>query len=156
MADFERELSKLLEKEQTVLENLDKVAGEKSSVLAGGDIDALAKLLDVEQPLAMQCQSIETKRIDLLRKNKMLGKTLREICVTADPEYKDVLQSELNHLTEVTRKLKEKNDINNELTKSRLEFYGKMRSVLTKPVYGYDKEPAVEVDTDMSIIDRKI
>lgn len=156
MSDFERELTKLLDKECTLLSNLEKCASQKSDILAGGDIDALAKLLDKEQPMALQCKNIETKRIDLLRKNKKFGKTLREICAEADPDSKPMLQSQLDTLTEVTSKLKQKNDLNNELTKSRLEFYGKMRTVLTKPVYGYDKEPDSKAQPNLSIIDRKI
>lgn len=156
MSDFENELTKILEKEYSVLKTLDSCAKEKSEILANGDVDALSSMLAKEQPLAMQCKVLETKRTELLRKNKMFGKTLKEIMETSSPDYKVILKKQLDDLTNITKNLKEKNDLNNELTQSRLEFYGKMRSVLTKPAYGYNKKSGKQGETELSMIDRKI
>lgn len=156
MVTWEQELAQLLEKEKMLFDNLENCSRQKTDILANGDVDGLNKMVNKEQPLSLQCQAAETKRFALLKKYGLSDKTLREICQMADSEYKSILETELESLCVITKKLKKRNTLNNELTKSRLEFYGKMRVLLTKPVYGYDGLASQKSHEGMSIIDRKV
>lgn len=156
MSDFENELIKILDKEYSILCELEDCATEKSSILAKGDIDALSKMITREQPLSMQCKVLEAKRINLLRKNNLSGKTLTDILDICSDDCESIFEEQLESLIDVIKSLKEKNSLNNDLTQSRLEFYGRMRSALTKPVYGYDKKSTEQDNSDLSMIDRKI
>lgn len=156
MVTWERELAYLLEKESTLLNSLEECSEQKTGMLANGDVDALSKAVSKEQTLSLRFQAMETQRAALLKKYHMENKTLRESCRFADKEYKDVLESELESLCVVAKKLKKTNAFNNELTKSRLEFYGKVRAAITKPVYGYDGAASQKSQGSSSLIDRKI
>jgi flagellar biosynthesis/type III secretory pathway chaperone len=153
MVTWERELAYLLERENTILEELFECSVEKTNMLAKGKVDEISKMMEKEQPLSLHLQTMETKRIALLKRYHIDAKTLRESCKDSDAEYKDVLETQLQALRAIAEKLKERNDFNNELTKSRLEFYGKVRSMITKPVYGYDR---VAGKVSRSSIDRTI
>jgi flagellar biosynthesis/type III secretory pathway chaperone len=149
---FEGELATLLERENAILTDLAECAHSKTNMIAKGDVSGLTEMVNREQPLVMHLQSMETKRNALFRKYQFSGKTLREICTKADTEYKEILEARLETLSEAAEKLKERNSFNNELTKSRLEFYGKMRALLAKPVPGYDQE----ISHQRTLIDKTI
>lgn len=156
MAAWEPELKSLLEKERSLLESLEKSSSEKTDVLVKGDIDKLSEMINEEQPLVMQLEAYEKRRDELLKKNNLSGKTLAEICEVAESEYKDIFKTELKALREITEKIKKRNEINDGLTKSRLEFYGKIRSLMAKPGYDNDGTLSQKSDGAASLIDRKI
>jgi hypothetical protein len=138
---WEHELAQIMEKEEKLLDEIYKCSKEKSRLLASGDVDEIDKVVSREQTLAMQMQSAEKKRISFLRENRLSAKTLREICEMARSDYKEILQGNLETLCTKIKELKEINKLNNELTKSRLEFYGKLRALYSKSAFGYNKEP---------------
>ena len=156
MVTFERELAQLLEKERLLLCSLEECSRQKTDILASGDVDELNKIVNKERPLSLQCQAAETQRLTFLKKYSLSGRTLREICSIADDEYINVLETELESLCVIVKKLKKRNTFNGELTKSRLEFYGKVKALITKPVYGYDGIISQNSQFDRSFIDRKI
>lgn len=156
MANWERELARLLDREKTLLKSIDEYSAKKTDILAKGDVDTLNKIVDNEQSVVLQLQAAETRREELLKNNNLGGKTLADICRIAGLEYKIVLETDLVSLRDITNKIKKRNTLNNKLTKSRLEFYGKMRAALTKPVYGYDGILSQKINDGMSLIDRKI
>lgn len=156
MAAWEHELVSLLEREKSLLEDLEKYSREKTDILATGDVDGLSKMVNKEQPLIMQLETFEDRREELMEKYGLCGKTLADICEIAATEYKNVLETKLEALREITNKIKKRNDLNNQLTKSRLEFYGKMRSLIAKPLYGYNGVVSQKSVDGVSLIDRKI
>ena len=156
MVTWESELSQLLEREQALLEGISECESQKTDILAEGDVDSLNKMINREQPLSIQCQAAETRRLALMNKYKLSGKTFREICRLADEEYKNVLEAQHESLSKIANKLKTTNKLNNELTKTRLEFYGRVRSMISRPVYGYDGTVEKQGQGGRSLIDRKI
>lgn len=156
MGDWERELSLILDDQTKLLAKLLKCESEKTDFLAKGDIDNINKIIEKEQELSLQCRNIEKHRENYLNNNNLNKKTLRELCAMSKPEYRDLFEQTLFSLTDVVKKLKKTNDLNCKLTKSRLEFYGKVRALVTKPVYGYDGAASHSTGVGKSIIDRKI
>ncbi len=154
--DWERELAQILERERTLISELADCSKQKTDMLASGDLDRLSKMLNKEQPLTLQCQAIESQRLSILKKYKLDGKTLKEICQMADKENKELLETKLEELNDVIKEFKKTNALNKELTKSRLEFYGKMKALFTKPVYGYNGSISQKSNEGASLIDRKI
>lgn len=156
MTAWEQELASLLEKERSLLEKLEKYSEEKTDILAKGDVEHLSKIINAEQPLVMQLEAFENRREEFLKDNGVSGKTLADICEIAADEYKNVLETELKALREITEKIKKRNDLNGQLTKSRLEFYGKIRSLMAKPGYASNGTVSQRSDDTVSLIDRKI
>lgn len=156
MAAWEGQLAQIIEKEISLLNEIYECSREKTSMLAKGDVEGISKIVDREQTLSLLMQTAEKKRLALLRENRAAGKTLRQICSEADGEYKDVLESQLETLTKAVEQLKKSNDLNNELTKSRLEFYGKLRSLYSQSAYGYTKEIEKNSPEGSGIIDRSV
>lgn len=149
---FEGELASLLERENAILSDLEQCAQAKTERIAKGDVAGMTELLNQEQPLVMHLQTMEAKRTALLKKYQLGGKTLSEICTSADYTYREILETRLEVLTSVAEKLKDRNRFNGELTKSRLEFYGKMRALVAKPAHGYDQE----ITRERTLIDKTI
>jgi FlgN protein. len=149
---FEGELANLLDRENAILADLEECARNKTERIAKGDVPGMTELLNREQPLMLHLQTMEAKRNALLRKYQFSGKTLREICGRADSEYKEILEARLETLSAIAEKLKDRNRFNSELTKSRLEFYGKMRALLAKPAHGYDQD----ITRQRTLIDKTI
>lgn len=156
MAAWEGQLAQIIEKEISLLDEINGCAREKTDMLANGDVDGIDKIVSKEQTLSLLMQTAEKKRLALLRENRAERKTLRQICSEADSEYRDVLESQLETLTRAVEQLKRTNELNNELTKSRLEFYGKLRSLYSQSVYGYGKEAEKNTSEGSGIIDRSV
>lgn len=156
MAYWEQNLSQLLEREEALLTELENCSEQKTGTLVKGDVDGLDKIVGKEQTLTLQLQAVEKQRQTLLKKNRMSGRKLRDICSAADEQYKEILASQLESLNEIIKKLKDKNEFNGDLTKSRLEFYGKMRAVIAKPVSGYDSKDSNGGYTGQRLIDKKV
>jgi hypothetical protein len=156
MVTWESELSQLLENERILLEGIADCESKKTQLLAKGDIENINKILNRERPLSIQCQTSETKRIALMTKYKLIGKTFHEVCHLADDKYKNLLEAQHEALRIIANKIKKTNTINSELTKSRLEFYGKIRLMVTKPIYGYDGTISQKSQGGRSLIDRKV
>lgn len=153
---WENQLTQILEKERSLLDQICKCSKEKTGLLAKGDVDGISKIVSKEQTLSLLMQAAEKKRLSLIRENRLSGRTLREICALADSENKDILESQLQSLCNSIQELKKTNDFNNELTKTRLEFYGKLRALYSQSVYGYSKEVKAEVPHESGIIDRSV
>lgn len=156
MANWEQNLSQLLKREEELLTELKNCSDQKTGVLVKGDVDGLDRIVNKEQTLTLRLQAAEKQRQMLLKKNGMSGKKLRDICSVADEQYKEILVSQLESLNEIIDKLKDKNEFNGELTKSRLEFYGKMRALISKPVSGYDSKDASAELANKRLIDKRI
>lgn len=155
MASWEQELSKALKKEKDILSSLENYSQQKTDVLVKGDVEALGRITGKEQPLALEFQAAEDKRLEIMKKFSLEGITLSEAAARADERYKSELLGDLSTLTAITQKLKKKNSLNNELAKSRLEFYSRLRAVIEKPMYGKNGMAADGVAEGKGLIDRK-
>lgn len=153
---WENLLAQIIEKEKSILDEIYKCSKQKTDYIVKGNVEKISKIVSREQTLSLMLETSEKKRLDLLRKNRMAGKTLREICGIAVEEYKEVLESELESLTGAIQKVRQTNDLNAGLTKSRLEFYGKLRALYSQPVYGYGKKNSDNGSVGHSLIDRSV
>lgn len=156
MATWERELLRLLDSEKELLSTLCECAEEKTPMLVKGNVDGISRMINREQPLSLRCQAAEAERAALLEQNRLKGKTLRELCLVADNQYKGLLEMRFKELVAVVKRLRKRNELNSQLTRSRLEFYGKLRALVSRPAYGYDGLAQQYSRAGRGIIDRKV
>lgn len=156
MASWEQELSKALKKEKDILSSLENYSRQKTDVIVKGDAEALGRIVGKEQPLALEFRAAENTRIEIMKKASLEGASLSEAAARAGEEYKEELLESLSTLSAITQKLKKKNALNNELTKSRLEFYARLRAVIEKPMYGKNGMVANGSAGGKGLIDRKV
>jgi len=156
MATWEQELAQALEKEKALLASIEECSRQKTDVLVKGDVQSLNELISREQPLVLQFQTAELQRLEIMKKYRIGHMTLRDVAADANLAYKEVFISELAALTDITDKLKKRNDLNNELTRSRIEFYGKLRALFAKPMYGNNGMESKRSNSNVGFIDRKV
>jgi flagellar biosynthesis/type III secretory pathway chaperone len=156
MATWEQELAQALEKEKTLLASIEECSQKKTNMLVKGDIESLSELISREQPLVMQLKVAEVQRLAIMKKYRLEHMTLSQAAANANSTYKELFISELLALKAITTKLKKRNDLNNQLTRSRIEFYGKLRALFAKPLYGNNGMTSQRANANRSFIDRKV
>lgn len=156
MALWEQELVQSLEKEKELLISLEKCSRQKTGIITKGDIETLNVILGREQPLVLRLQAAESKRLDIMKKYNLGGATLSEVAKKAQGNYKEIFMAQLKTITGITEKLKRTNSLNSELTKSRLEFYGKLHAMVIKPLYGNDGTASQQPHKGIGLIDQKV
>jgi hypothetical protein len=156
MATWEQELAQALEKEKTLLASIEECSRKKTNMLVKGDIESLSELISREQPLVLQLKVAEVQRLAIMKKYRLEHMTLSQAAANANSIYKELFISELLTLKDITTKLKKRNDLNNQLTRSRIEFYGKLRALFAKPLYGNNGMTSQRANVNRSFIDRKV
>jgi flagellar biosynthesis/type III secretory pathway chaperone len=153
MVAWEQQLSEILEREDSILSRISNEARLKTDALKNGDIVRLDSIVNREQPLALQLQAAEQKRRSLLEDNGLSSQTLSELSERAVPGYKDKLKNQLKSMLQASLRLKRINDLNAELTRTRLEFYNYLRGPGEAE---YENNGKVkEVTAANALIDRK-
>ncbi len=139
---WEQELTQVLKKEEELLSGLAECAERKTDLLAHGKVEEIGALLEREQPLSLELQGQEAVRLELLRQNGFEGLTMRAVASRAQEAFRPLLEAQRSALFELATRVRERNLHNLELTRSRVELYGKLRSQFTVPVYGRSGSPA--------------
>ena len=123
-----------LEAEVDIYKKFEEIEEAKTSAIVSGDIEKLDEILNTEQMLHMKVQSLEKKRVEIMRNLNLDGKTLIYVIELAEGEEKEKLSEIFEELNFYIDSIKQINDYNTKLVKSRLEII----SVVTE----YLKEPA--------------
>lgn len=135
MGTWAEELSAVLRHEEQLLHQLETEARRKTQALKTGDVQGIDRIVNREMPLAMQLDVAERKRLRIMEDNGFAGFTLRQIIEQADGARQEELTALLKSLAEVSAKLHRLNDLNTELTNTRLEFYRFLQGA-DKATYG--------------------
>lgn len=123
MADWVAELTAAIEKENEILDTLAELAESKTGALKAGDTVQIDSVVNREQPLVRQLDDLEVDRLRLLKNKGMQSMPLSQLAELAGEQAKPELLSYLDKMTTSAKRLKEANETNSIITRSRLEFY---------------------------------
>lgn len=129
MAGLINELIEILNKQASAYEELLILSTEKKSVIINNDIDALQKITIVENKIVSRSQKFEEKRLELMkdiasvlnRKNEELTLSILEELMK-DQEEAPLISAVRIKLKDTVTKLKEANDLNNQLIEGSLDY----------------------------------
>lgn len=154
-ADWETELVNLLEKERKILTRFMDIAHQKTEALTGGNISEIDKFVNIEQPLVVQMSALESGRISLLGKKNFQGLTLSQLVEKSGQKKSELLEL-FDSMNSLVSELRAANDLNSNITKSRIEFYNFLSGKKQKKNL-YENSGRVKGVTEKTgLIDRKI
>ncbi|MDE7477629.1 MAG: flagellar protein FlgN [Lachnospiraceae bacterium] len=130
MASLLENLIDVLDGENTQYEKLVTLAESKTPVIVAGDIENLGKIMEEEQEIVGRIQTMEKQRdkflADIANVVNRDVETLKLIdliqMLESMPDQQQKLQDVQKHLRETIDKLKEVNDINQQLLSERLDM----------------------------------
>ena len=131
-----------LEDEVDIYKKFEEIEEAKTSAIVSGDIEKLDEILNTEQMLHMKVQSLEKKRMEIMRNLNLDGKTLIYVIDLAEGDEKEKLSEIYDELNFYIDSIKQINEYNTKLVKSRLDII----SVVTE----YLREPAYQTPQNMS------
>ena len=124
-----------LESEVDIYKKFEEIEETKTTAIVGGDIEKLDEILTVEQMLHMKVQSLEKKRIETMRTMNLDGKTLIYVIELAEGEEKEKLSEIYDELNFYIDSIKQINEYNTKLVKSRLDIISVVTEYLKEPAY---------------------
>jgi len=123
MENWAAELLEILQKEEALLNSILNKAVLKTDALKTGNVNGIDAIVNHEQPLILQVQAAENKRLALLKRYKLEKFSLSELAAMAGEDYEGCFAQLLSSMNDICENLKKRNGLNSELTKARLEFY---------------------------------
>jgi len=118
----------ILIKEFALYGDLYDLSRKKSEIIVDGDVDALTRVLSVEQQLVIELGHLENQREKIIEDWALrLGvdpqrTTLSEIISFLNGDTKGRLEKVSNELSEIVSQLRQINDLNGTLIKNNLEY----------------------------------
>lgn len=156
------ELTRLLNQQKVLYQEMADLAREKQKILIKGSLEALAALVKKEESLIFQGSKLEEERYRSARKAAALlelpeDAPLREIMEKAPLEYKKPLETVFQELSGLLADLARLNEENTSLIQQSLRFVNFTMEVVSqqsKPVYTPDKD--VKTDQISRLLDKKV
>ena len=124
-----------LEAEVDIYKKFEEIEETKTSAIVNGDIEKLDEILTIEQMLHMKVQSLEKKRIETMRNLNLDGKTLIYVIELAEGAEKEKLTEIYEELNFYIDSIKQINEYNTKLVKSRLDIISVVTEYLREPAY---------------------
>lgn len=116
-------LAALLGKEQELIDKLIGKANEKKEAIRSGNVRRLDEIVSGEKMLAEQLGDAEGKRLDLMKKHNLGGRSLGELAEQAGGETARRLTALLESMGASAAELRRLSGLNAELAKIRLDYY---------------------------------
>ena len=127
-------LIQTLENEVDIYKEFVEIEGNKSIVIANGEVERLDTILNTEHMLHMKAQAVEKKRMEIMKSLNLEEKTLINVIDIAEGEAeKEKLTEILDDLTAYTDSLKQINEYNIKLVKARLEIVSSVANLFKEP-----------------------
>ena len=126
-------LIQTLETEVGIYKDFKELEEGKTAVIVEGDIEKLDEILNTEHMIHMKLQGVEKKRIETMRSLDLAGKTLVDVIEIASGKDKEKLSGILNDLNDYIDALRQINDHNTKLVKSRLEIIASVTKLFKEP-----------------------
>jgi len=126
-------LIQILDTEVGIYKDFKEIEEGKTAVIIEGDIEKLDEILNTEHMMHMKLQSIEKKRIETMRALGLAGKTLVDVIELANEQDKVKLDQILDDLNNYIDALRQINDHNTRLVKSRLEIIASVTKLFKEP-----------------------
>lgn len=124
-----------LEAEVDIYKKFEDIEETKTAAIVGGDIEKLDEILNTEQMLHMKVQSLEKKRIETMKNLNLDGKTLTYVIELAEGDEKEKLSEIYDELNFYIDSIKQINEYNTKLVKSRLDIISVVTEYLREPAY---------------------
>ena len=124
-----------LEAEVDIYKKFEEIEETKTAAIVGGDIEKLDEILNTEQMLHMKVQGIEKRRIEIMGSLNLEGKTLMYVIELSEGEEKEKLSEIYDELNFYIDSIKQINDYNTKLVKSRLDIISVVTEYLREPAY---------------------
>ena len=124
-----------LESEVDIYKKFEEIEETKTSAIVSGDIEKLDEILNTEQMLHMKVQSLERKRIETMKELNLDGKNLAYVIDLAEGEEKEKLSEIYEELNFYIDSIKQINEYNTKLVKSRLDIISVVTEYLREPAY---------------------
>jgi len=138
-------LIQTLETEVGIYKDFKELEESKTAVIIEGDIEKLDEILNTEHMLRMKLQDVEKKRIETMRSLGLAGKTLVDVIEIASGKDKEKLSEILNDLNDYIDALRQINDHNTKLVKSRLEIIASVTKLFKEPKAANPQTPGVKI-----------
>lgn len=157
MEKWEEPLAGILEEERNLLGQLGELAERKTTALKAGDIPEIDRIVRLEQPLALEMQAAESKRLDLLRRYHLEGKSIRDLEKLAADGGDEKLARLSGPLEAVSGRVRHANTLNAELTRIRLEYSNRFLRAAVGSRQTYDSRGAADEHAKSTVLmDQKI
>lgn len=119
-------LIRILEKQLKLYTSLYEIAISKVDVIKGNDISTLNQMMNNEQKHITAITALENERIkelqQLFQTSSGSQPTMSECIEKADIEQKLILEDLYKNLTDLLQKIKDQNELNQELIQQSLQF----------------------------------
>ena len=126
-------LIRTLETEVDIYKEFTEIEKNKTDVIVKGDIEELDKILNTEQMLNMKAQSVEKKRLEIMKNLNLESKTLVDVIDLAEGNEKEKLSGILDSLHAYIDSLKQINGYNVKLVNSRLDIISSVTKMFKDP-----------------------
>ena len=130
--DF-KDLIKVLEAETEIYKSFAETENEKTGVIIEGDVEKLDAILILEQELYMKVQSIEKARMGVIKNLGLEKNTLVDVIALSGGSQKVRLAELFDELNNNISAIKQLNEYNTRLVKSRLEIISDMTRLYEYP-----------------------
>ena len=120
------QMIEILKKQLEIYKEILKISEDKTDTIVEDKVDQLKPMVDREEVLVGQYISLEKQRIGIIRefaKSKGISKVLKidDLCKYF-PEYADTMKELKKEILDITKKIKIKNTLNQELVKNSLDY----------------------------------
>jgi len=121
-----KQMIEILKKQLEIYKEILKISEEKTDIIVEDKVESLKPMVDREETLVSQYISLEKQRIGIIKefaKSKGINEVLKvdDLCKFF-PDDADEMQSLKKEILEITKKIKVKNALNQELVKNSLDF----------------------------------
>ena len=121
-----KQMIEILKKELEIYKEILKISEDKTDIVVEDKVEALKPMVDREETLVSEYISLEKQRIAIIKefaKSKGLNKVLKieDLCEFFPDDAKEMKELK-EEILDVTKKIKIKNALNQELVKNSLDY----------------------------------
>lgn len=160
--DFEL-LIKCLKTQNNLYSEILKLSMDKRKMIVENDVASMDVVTGKEESIISQLSDIENIRINCVNKISAKLGINKDVSVSKiiayAGEYRQELQEKCDDISEVLKKLKAANEINNELIKAQLEYIETVKSIVvndTNNNYGEDGKDIKGQGQNINLFDRMV
>lgn len=121
-----KHMIEILKKELEIYKEILKISEDKTDIIVEDKVDDLKPMVEREETLVTQYISLEKERINIVKefaKSKGINEVLKvEALCEYFPDDADEMRRLRDEILEVTKKIKVKNSLNQELVKNSLDY----------------------------------
>jgi len=135
-----KQMIEILKKQLEIYKEMLKISEDKTDIIVGDKVEELKPMVDREEVLVSQYISLEKQRLGIVRafaSSRGITKVLKidDLCEYF-PDDADEMKSLKKEILDVTKKIKVKNSLNQELVKNSLDYINFSVGIMTGTATG--------------------